>query len=32
MARELMRPGEFVEVFVDASLTVCEARDPEGLY
>ena len=32
MARELMRPGEFIEVFVDAPLTVCEARDPKGLY
>jgi bifunctional enzyme CysN/CysC len=32
LARELMRPGEFVEVFVDAPLTVCEARDPKGLY
>jgi adenylylsulfate kinase-like enzyme len=32
MARELMRPGEFVEVFVDAPLTVCEERDPKGLY
>ena len=26
------RPGSFVEVFVDAPLTVCEARDPKGLY
>jgi len=24
--------GDFVEVFVDASLDVCEARDPKGLY
>jgi adenylylsulfate kinase len=26
------RPGSFVEVFVDAPLEVCEARDPKGLY
>lgn len=32
MARELFEPGEFVEVFVDASLSECERRDPKGLY
>lgn len=26
------RPGDFIEVFVDAPLEVCEARDPKGLY
>ena len=26
------RPGSFIEIFVDASLEVCEARDPKGLY
>jgi adenylylsulfate kinase len=26
------QPGDFVEVFVDAPLEVCEARDPKGLY
>ncbi|MDX1948039.1 MAG: adenylyl-sulfate kinase [Pirellulaceae bacterium] len=26
------QPGDFVEVFVDAPLAVCEARDPKGLY
>jgi adenylylsulfate kinase len=26
------RAGDFVEVFVDAPLDVCEARDPKGLY
>ncbi len=26
------RPGSFIEVFVDAPLNVCEARDPKGLY
>lgn len=32
MARDLFSAGEFVEVFVDASLADCEARDPKGLY
>lgn len=32
MARELMEEGEFLEIFVDAPLEVCEARDPKGLY
>ena len=32
MARSLVAEGEFVEVFVDASLAACEARDPKGLY
>ncbi|MCA9653599.1 MAG: adenylyl-sulfate kinase [Myxococcales bacterium] len=31
-ARERMRDGRFVEVFVDAPLSVCEERDPKGLY
>lgn len=26
------RPGDFLEVFVNAPLDVCEARDPKGLY
>jgi adenylylsulfate kinase len=26
------RPGDFIEVFVDTPLAVCEARDPKGLY
>lgn len=30
--RQLFAPGEFVEVFIDAPLTVCESRDPKGLY
>lgn len=30
--RALLKPGEFIEVFVDAPLEVCEARDPKGLY
>ncbi len=32
MARSLFAPGEFIEVFVDASLAECEQRDPKGLY
>jgi bifunctional enzyme CysN/CysC len=31
-ARSLFAEGEFVEVFVDASLAVCEQRDSKGLY
>ncbi len=30
--RELVEEGEFVEVFVDAPLAVCEERDVKGLY
>lgn len=26
------QPGDFIEVFVDAPLEVCESRDPKGLY
>ncbi|MGD9829780.1 MAG: adenylyl-sulfate kinase, partial [Hyphomicrobiaceae bacterium] len=32
LARDLFPAGEFVEIFVDAPLEVCEARDPKGLY
>jgi adenylyl-sulfate kinase len=31
-ARARFAAGEFLEVFVDAPLSVCEARDPKGLY
>jgi len=31
-ARSLMGNDEFIEVFVDAPLAVCEERDPKGLY
>jgi len=31
-ARSLLPEGEFIEVFVDAPLSVAEARDPKGLY
>jgi adenylylsulfate kinase len=30
--RRTLAPGEFVEVFVDAPLAVCEGRDPKGMY
>jgi bifunctional enzyme CysN/CysC len=32
MARELVGPGEFIEIFVDTPLDVCMERDPKGLY
>lgn len=32
MVRELVGPEEFIEVFVDAPIEVCIARDPKGLY
>ena len=27
-----MKDGDFIEIFVDAPLEVCEKRDPKGLY
>jgi adenylylsulfate kinase len=30
--RASMKPGDFIEIFVDAPLEVCEKRDPKGLY
>ena len=30
--RELLPNGQFIEVFVDTPLEVCEQRDPKGLY
>jgi len=32
MVRELLPEGEFIEVFVNAPIEVCEKRDPKGLY
>jgi len=32
MARDLLEPGEFFEIFIDTPLAVCEQRDPKGLY
>ncbi len=30
--RAMLEPGDFIEVFVDVPLSVCETRDPKGLY
>lgn len=30
--RASLKDGDFIEIFVDAPLEVCEARDPKGLY
>ncbi|WP_181898409.1 adenylyl-sulfate kinase [Alteromonas aestuariivivens] len=30
--RNLLEDGEFIEVFIDTPLEVCEQRDPKGLY
>lgn len=32
MARDLFQQGDFIEVFVETSIKVCEERDPKGLY
>jgi bifunctional enzyme CysN/CysC len=32
MVRKIIPEGRFLEVFVNAPLEVCEARDPKGLY
>lgn len=32
LVRQLVEDGEFIEVFVDTPLSVCESRDPKGLY
>lgn len=32
LVRALMPQGEFIEIYVNASLETCEARDPKGLY
>jgi bifunctional enzyme CysN/CysC len=32
MVRQMMRPGEFYEVFIDTPLATAEARDVKGLY
>lgn len=31
-ARALLGEGEFIEVFIDTPIEVCEQRDPKGLY
>ncbi len=30
--RELLEDGQFLEVFIDTPISVCEQRDPKGLY
>jgi adenylyl-sulfate kinase len=32
IVREIMRREEFIEVYVNATVEVCERRDPKGLY
>jgi bifunctional enzyme CysN/CysC len=32
MARDLVGPDEFIEIFIDTPLEICEQRDPKGLY
>jgi bifunctional enzyme CysN/CysC len=32
MVRDLLAPGEFVEIFMNTPLAVCAARDTKGLY
>ena len=32
LVRELFEKGQFLEVFIDSSLEVCENRDPKGMY
>ena len=32
MARSLMEEGEFIEIYLNASIELCASRDPKGLY
>jgi bifunctional enzyme CysN/CysC len=32
MARKQLEDGEFVEIFIDTPIALCEKRDPKGLY
>ncbi len=32
MVRDMLASGQFIEIFVDTPLAICEARDPKGLY
>ena len=32
MVRDMMAPGEFIEIFIDTPLSVAEERDVKGLY
>lgn len=32
LVRQMLEPGEFIEIYVSTPLKVCEERDPKGLY
>ncbi|WNC69618.1 adenylyl-sulfate kinase [Thalassotalea nanhaiensis] len=32
MARDMLEQGEFIEVYIDTPIEICEQRDPKGLY
>lgn len=32
MVRQMLEPDEFLEVYMDVPLEICERRDPKGLY
>jgi len=32
LARQMLEQGEFIEVYIDTPIAVCEQRDPKGLY
>lgn len=32
LVRNLFQEGQFLEIFIDSSLDVCEKRDPKGIY
>jgi bifunctional enzyme CysN/CysC len=32
LARDMMAPGEFIEIYVDTPIEECARRDPKGLY
>jgi len=32
MARNIIGPENFIEIFINSPLTICEERDPKGLY
>lgn len=32
IVKNLVEPDEFIEIFIDTPLEVCESRDPKGLY
>lgn len=32
LAKEIIGPGNFIEVFIDTPINICEARDVKGLY